>query len=238
MIEEKIQFIELNYISILYNLWLPLIFATLYVTLLPYLMLLFDKLSSKGLEGRKENLVQQNIFDILAKQRLAKEESILENIRASFRDKADLNKKIEILNDQIISQSETMEILEQRLADANEKQLQYQQIIKQDNDEEYSSREKYDLAEQYLKFKKSDIYEFFRTIGSSVSRRNSLPNNMDDLIVEKFKHSDIIKEVRDEENQSIHYEFTKKGKWFWKEFIMNIQIIKNKKEEEFDDLPF
>ena len=52
-IEERIEYVETNHIDIFYNLWIPLIFAVIYVSFLPYLMLLFDKISSKGLEGRE-----------------------------------------------------------------------------------------------------------------------------------------------------------------------------------------
>jgi hypothetical protein len=238
-VEQKISFINQNYLSIKYNLWLPLIFAILYVVLLPYIMLLFDRVSSKALEGRKENIVQQNIFDIKAKQRLAEEESILENIRAKFRDKADLNKKIEFLTDQLEEFRITNENLEQKLKVSQDKELQYKEIIEQNNSVEYTAKEKFQLAENYENFRNSDLFQFFRDIGTSVSRMNTVPNKMDNLIIEKFKHSDIIREVKDEENQRNYYEFTKKGKFFWKEYIMHIKItLKNKEEEDNDDLPF
>jgi len=236
-IEERIEIVEISYVDLLYNLWLPLIFACIYVAILPYLMLLFDKISGKGIEGRKENLVKQNILDIRAKQRLAKEESELENIRASYRDKADLNKKIEGLTEKLENQKEYIDNLKIKLSEAEEKGIRYQEIIEQNKNEEYSTREKFELADQYVSFVKSDIFKYFQELGTDVSQRGSVPNNMDGLIIEKYKHSGIIKEVRDEENQRISYNFTKKGKYFWREFVMNLQINDNL-NEEVDELPF
>ncbi len=186
-IEQKITFINENYISLQYNLWFPLIFAIVYVVVLPYIMLVFDKLSSKALEGRKENIVKQNIFDIKAKQKLAGEENILENIRAKFRDKADLNKKIESLSSQLEEIRIVNENLELKLKESEEKELQYKEIIQQNSSEEYTVKEKFLLAEEYEKFRKSDIFQFFREIGSSVSRMNTVPNKMDSLVIEKIQ---------------------------------------------------
>ena len=186
---------------------------------------------------REENLVNQNILDIKAKQRLAKEESVLENIRASYRDKADLNKKIDSLTDKLENQKEYIENLKIKLSEAEEKGLRYQEIIEQNKNEEYSTREKLELADQYVSFQKSDIYRYFQELGTEISQRGGIPNNMDGLIIEKYKHSDMIEEVRDEENQRMAYQFTKKGKYFWREFVMNLQITE-KAKEEVDDLPF
>lgn len=237
-IEQKINFINENYISLKYNLWLPLIFAIAYVVILPYIMLVFDKLSSTAIEGRKDNIVKQNIFDIKARQKLAEEENVLENIRAKFRDKADLNKKIDSLTSQLEELRNKNESLEVKLKESEEKELQYKEIIEQNSSEEYTVKEKFLLAEEYEKFRKSDLFQFFREIGSSVSRMNTVPNKMDSLIIEKFKHSDIIREVKDDENERFYYEFTKKGKFFWKEYIMHIKISVKKPDDFDDDLPF
>lgn len=66
---------------------------------------------------------------------------------------------------------------------------------------------------------------FFEDVGSSISRIQSVPNHLDNLVIEKFIHTDIIKEVRDEENQRIDYQFTKKGEYFWKEYILSLNFV-------------
>ena len=57
-IEDKINYIETHYFYINYNLWIPLGFAIFYILALPYLMVLFDWLSQKGVQIRR--LISKN----------------------------------------------------------------------------------------------------------------------------------------------------------------------------------
>ncbi|TKD54390.1 hypothetical protein [Flavobacterium sp. ASW18X] len=235
-IQEKIEIVESEYTGLLYNLWLPILFALFYVLILPYIMWLFDRIASKAVVGRKENVLEQQLFDLRSKQRLAEQESRLEDIRASFRETADLNKKIDILSTQIEERDKTIEVLQTELETAQDDQSRLQNFLRHQNDNSLTEKQKEDFAKKYESFKTSDLYEFFKEVGSEISRRNSVPNNMDDLIIEKFRHTDIIREVRDEENQRTYYEFTKKGEFFWKEYILNLKIVR--KPDPKDDLPF
>lgn len=237
-IQEKIKIVELEYTGLLYNLWLPILFALFYVLILPYIMWLFDRISSKAVVGRKENVLEQQIFDLRSKQRLAEQESRLEDIRASYRETADLNKKIDVLSTQIEERNKTIEVLQNELERAQDDQSRLQNFLRHQNDNSLTEKQKEDFTKKYESFKTSDIYEFFKEVGSEISRRNSVPNNMDDLIIEKFRHTDIIREVRDEENQRTYYEFTKKGEFFWKEYILNLRIVRKPEPEPEDDLPF
>lgn len=235
-IQKKIKIVESEYTGLLYNLWLPILFALFYVLILPYIMWLFDRIASKAVVGRKENVVEQQLFDLRSKQRLAEQESRLEDIRASFRETADLNKKIDVLSTQIEERDKTIEVLQSELETAQDDQSRLQNFLRHQNDNSLTEKQKEDFAKKYESFKTSDLYEFFKEVGSEISRRNSVPNNMDDLIIEKFRHTDIIREVRDEENQRTYYEFTKKGEFFWKEYILNLKIVR--KPDPKDDLPF
>ena len=241
-IENKIDFITECYCSINNNFWFPLIFSIFYIVFFPYILWGFDKLSSKAIIGRKDNVLALNISDIKNKQKIAFEESELENIKASYRDKADLNKKIEILNNQLTEKDEIIDIQNVEIDQIKNDQARLRDFIKTNNDSNLNQNEneKVILQNQFTEFKSSDIYRFFREIGTGVSRRSSLPNNIDDLVIEKYRHYEIIKEVRDEENNSLYYKFTPKGEFFWKQFIMSIRITdKSKnKEDEIDDLPF
>ena len=100
-IEKRIHEIELNHTSLKYNLILPLIIALIYVIILPYLMWLIDELIKKSIKGRKGNIITQLILDVQGKQKLAIEENKLEDIKADYKDKAELNKQIEQLNKEI-----------------------------------------------------------------------------------------------------------------------------------------
>jgi hypothetical protein len=235
-IQEKIELIETDYTGLLHNLWLPIIFAVFYVLILPYIMWFFDNISSKAIEGRKENIVDQQLFDLQSKQRLAEQESKLEDIRASYRETADLNQKIDVLTNQVTERENTIEILQTELLTAQEDQKRLQNFLVKQNDSSLSESQKNEFSNKFETFKKSDLYEFFEDVGSSISRSHSVPSNLDNLIIEKFRHTDIIKEMRDEENQRTYYEFTKKGEYFWKEYILSLNFVR--RPDPKDDLPF
>ncbi|RJE74495.1 hypothetical protein [Reichenbachiella sp. MSK19-1] len=235
-IVDKIEFVENEHTNLIFNLWLPLVFATFYVALLPYLMWLFDKVSSKAILGRKESFVEQQIFDLHSKQKLAEQESYLEDIRASFRETADLNKKIEILTNQISERDSTIELLKSQVLSAQEEQNTLQDYLRQQDNSSLSNEQISKLKKEYEDFEKSDLYEFFQEVGTEISQSNSVPPHMG-LVIEKFRHKDIIEEIRNEENQSTYYEFTKKGQFFWKEFILSIDFTRQKPKND-DDILF
>ncbi|PKR81776.1 hypothetical protein CW751_00090 [Brumimicrobium salinarum] len=219
-IQEKINQVEVSYSTYLTNIWLPLAFALFYVLILPYIMLLFDKMSKKALEGRKNNILNQKLFDYESKKQLAKKESELEDERAGFRDTANLNKKIDVLTRQIEERDETINTLQKEL---NIKAYDNSSP----NDNTHLSKEEYES------FKKSDLFHHFKSLGTAISKFENVPRDMDTITIEKFKHSDIIREVLDEKNQKIYYKFTKKGILFWKEFVLNSDV-----SPLDNDLPF
>lgn len=200
-------------------------------------MWLFDWISKKSWRGRKQNLLEQQVFEIQSKQKIAEEENILENIRAKFRDKADLNKRITVLTDQLNERDKTNEILKQEIKSLKEEQFQLQELVKQQTDETLNSSEKEKLDKEYTEFKGSDLFDFFPELGYSIKKSRKVPNNMNDLVVEKFRHSGLIEEVIDNENHQIYNDFTKKGNYFWKKYVTNSRITK-KKKDELDDPPF
>jgi hypothetical protein len=236
-IENKIDFISECYSSMYFNFWFPLFFSIFYIVIFPYILWGFDKLTSKGIIGRKENVLELNISDLKNKKRIAVEESELENIKASYRDKADLNKKIEILNGQLNEKDEIIAMQDIDLNSLRTDLSNVKELLKSRTDSNLTEKAKKDLAYEYHDFRNSDIYEFFREIGSEISRRNSIPSKTDDLVIEKYKHSGLIQEVRDEKTQRTYYKFTNKGEYFWKRYIMNIRVTKKMKEKD-DDLPF
>ena len=70
-IENKIDFVSECYSLINTNFWYPLFFSIFYILIFPYALWAFDKLSTKAIIGRKENLLELNISDIKNKQKIA-----------------------------------------------------------------------------------------------------------------------------------------------------------------------
>ena len=233
-IQEKIETIEESYSTYFTNLWLPILFALFYVLALPYIMLVFDMLSKKAVEGRKRNILKQQLFDYESKKELAKKESELEDVKASYRDTAELNTKIDVLTNQIEERNKTISTLQNELNNTVTKNNEYKMTLNHEKSKSTFNNEESELIKEYELFKETDLFYYFEEIGSEISNRRSVPSKMNNMIIEKYIHSDIIKEIRDEEAQNTFYGFTEKGNFFWKTFVLNSNVS----PVDDDDLPF
>ena len=233
-IQEKIETIEESYSTYFTNLWLPILFALFYVLALPYIMLVFDMLSKKAVEGRKRNILKQQLFDYESKKELAKKESELEDVKASYRDTAELNTKIDVLTNQIEERNKTISTLQNELNNTVTKNNEYKMTLNHEKSKSTFNNEESELIKEYELFKETDLFYYFEEIGSEISNRRSVPSKMNNMIIEKYIHSYIIKEIRDEEAQNTFYGFTEKGNFFWKTFVLNSNVS----PVDDDDLPF
>ncbi|NVJ71804.1 MAG: hypothetical protein HWD80_00790 [Flavobacteriaceae bacterium] len=237
-LEQRISIIESSYYSLKYTLWIPLILATFYVGILPYIMAFIDYISKWGWRWRKESMTDQKIFDIQEKQRIAQEENILETIKANYRDKADLNIKIEQITQQLNESHEISNELQETVENLMKERESLIERL-ETSKSKLSNSEIDRLEGEYEKFKNSEMFEYFSSIGSSVSRYNSIPNNLDHLVLEKFIQTGIIKESRDDDHERITYHFTKEGEYFWRKYVLSAPLNKHSNEQEdSDDLPF
>ncbi len=98
IIENKINYIALNFSDLSFNLWYPLLFAFGYVIILPYLSIGIELILNKAKITRKRNFIDDQVSDFIGKQAIAKEEKKYENIRAGNAQISELNDKIENLN--------------------------------------------------------------------------------------------------------------------------------------------
>lgn len=114
IIEDKINFIENNFVATNHILWYPLIAAIFYVLILPYISLLFDILLKYSLLKRNDIVVSKQKQNIENKKHLAIEEIKLEEAKTDFRERNTHNKLVEELQ----KRNEDLEIEVQ-----NEKEL-------------------------------------------------------------------------------------------------------------------
>lgn len=128
---------------------------------------------------------------------------------------------------------------EERLSNENEKLLEEKdaeiQILKDKLSEETSD---YYLAQStldYEEFKKSDVFKYFKLLGLSITQRKSYGNEINEIVIEKFKALDIIQE--DPEGEML---FTINGMKLWKQFVLAENIPEENKGDtkESDGLPF
>lgn len=228
-IEYKIEHINLNY-SNFNNLFLfPIITSLIYITIFPYVLMTLDKLISLAVKTRKNSVKDLIIFDLKNKQKIAEEESELENIKASFRDKKDLNYRIEILTNQIDEKDKIIQTLNDELG------LIKKNLPPSNNDIEANLI----LDSEYQKFKEKSEFDYFPEIAKSINAENQISKNIDRLIIEKFKALDIISEKKENTSGGLRNLFylTNKGIYYWKKYLLSIDISKVDKNKS-DDLPF
>ncbi len=240
-VEKRIELIELNYESTWYILFLPLIIAGIYIIVLPYLMLIFDLISNNALKKRKENLFEHRFYDIEGRKKLAIGESELEDIKSNYREKSDLNRKIEQLNNNIEKKNELIENLQAKVGTLNKDYENLKRLSTDSMNLSFTLEEEKELNQEYAKFREEDYSEYFTEVGSEVSQNNSIPSQIDKIIIEKYIYAGIIKKIVDHQEQSVNYVFTRKGRFFWKEYVSGIRISKPNsglRIDDGDELPF
>lgn len=115
IIEDRITFIESNYLNWDLSLWIPIYIAIFYVLILPYIMALFDWLSQRGVSVRKLILKNNRISDIQHRQEIAAEEWQLEKIREGSPDIQAMKDKISKLEIQLEEKDEVIANLSENI---------------------------------------------------------------------------------------------------------------------------
>jgi hypothetical protein len=236
-IVERIDFIELNYSSIYSYLTIPLAIALFYVIVLPYLMWGIDELMQKATTGRKKNLTKQIIIDYKGKQQIAIEESELEDKKAGYRDKADFNKQIEQLRNQLDERDNELKRQTIELKEIAEENLNLKNFVSSNNNDKSESQNTL-FNNLYEEFKESDLYDYFKDVGVKIRNNQGFPHGINEIIQEKFLIQNIVEEVKEENN--FYYQLTNKGLYFWRKYLNSIRVTKNiEPSNDIDnDLPF
>lgn len=236
-IENKIDYIESCYSNFSTYFLSPFLIALIYVIILPYFMWAVDEIIRKSTIGRKRNLIKQKIFDYEGKQKIAIEDSKLEDLKASYRDKADFNKQIEQLRNQIDEREEHLKELSTELQNVHSENQDLKKLIS-DSDNIKKNNQDSIYENQYIEFKESDLYDYFKEVGVKIRNGGNFPHGINEIIKEKYLLKNIVEEVQTEDK--FYYKFTNKGLSFWKKYVNNIRVSKNiKPSDDIDDnLPF
>ncbi|WKD86535.1 hypothetical protein KCTC32516_01911 [Polaribacter huanghezhanensis] len=239
-IEDRIIYITTNFSEIKFTLYYPLIVSLGYVILLPYFTWFIEKIVRFAKSGRKENLVNEQISDLKGKQKIAKEERKYEQEKAGNVEISELNTKIEeltLINEEKQKSIESLKIDLTNLKKEKNKLEQYINLEDPD-DLEYSDDIKNKLDKEYEDFLKTEVSTYFEKIGTEISQFKSIPKDTEVIIVEKLIYSGLIRKVDDDENQRTYYLLTKKGKYFWKNYVLSKNIMTQQEWESQDELPF
>ncbi|MFL0081663.1 hypothetical protein V2647_04370 [Tenacibaculum maritimum] len=243
IIEDRINYISLNFNEIQYNLYYPLIFSIGYVLLLPYVTWLIEALVQFAKIGRKKNLINEQLSDLRDKQKIAREEYKYEQEKAGNAEISQLNIKIQELSTTNNEKDKTIERLKIDLTQSKKEHKKLEQYISLESPDNTNFNEemKKELDDEYEEFLKTEVSTYFEEIGSEISQFKSIPKNTNKIVIEKLIYSGLIKKVDDEENQRVYYLLTNKGKHFWKNYVLSKRIISKQeldKLNEPDDLPF
>lgn len=239
-IEENISYISTNFNEIQFTLYYPLFVSLGYVILLPYFTWFIEKIVQFAKTGRKENLVNDQISDLKGKQKIAKEERKYEQEKAGNVEISELNTRIEELIKSSEEKQKSIESLKIDLTNEKKERNKLEQYISLESpdDVEYSDEIKHELNKEYEDFLKTEVSTYFERIGTEISQFKSIPKNTEAIIIEKLIYSGLVKKVEDEENHRTYYMLTKKGKYFWKNYVLSKNIMTQQEWESKDELPF
>lgn len=239
-IEDRIHYITENFNKIEYTLYYPLIVSVGYVLLLPYFTWLIESLVQFAKIGRKQNSVKEQLSDLRDKQKIAREEFKYEQERAGNAEISQLNSSIQDLTTSSFEKDKLIERLRIDLSEVKKEKNKLDQYISLESPEdiEFSEEMKIDLDKEYLEFLNTEVSTYFEEIGSEVSQFKSIPKGTDKIIIEKLIYSGLLKRIDDEENQRVYFVLTKKGKYFWKKYVLSKNIISKQEWEKQNELPF
>lgn len=237
-IAERIQKIETDYSSLWLTLFLPLIIAVFYIVVIPYIMWLFDTFSNLALRNRKENLFKHRMHDIEGRKKMAIGESEIEEIKSNYREKADLNKKMEQMALTLEKKNEFIENLQVKVETLTTDYDNLKKLSTDATNLSFTLEEEQKLNKEYSEFRDEDYSEYFEEVGAEVSQNNSVPDKINKIIIEKYIYAGIIKKIEDRQEQTLDYVFTRKGRYFWKEYVSGIRVSKPTTISSADDLPF
>lgn len=239
-IEDRISYISEHFNEIEFNLFYPLIFSIGYVLLLPYFTWLIEVLVQYAKIGRKRNSMSEQLSDLRDKQKIAREEFKYEQEKAGNAEISQLNTNIQELTTISIEKDKIIERLKIDLNELKKEQKKLEQYISLESidETEFNEEMQKKLDKEYEEFLNTEVSTYFEEIGSEISQFKSIPKNADKIVIEKLIYSGLIKRIDDEESQRVYYVLTKKGKHFWKNYVLSKNIITKQELDKQDDLPF
>ena len=224
-IEDKIVLINTEYSSVSSVLLFPLGLAIFYVLLLPYIMWVFDALSSKAMVGRKKQLYYHLGNELDNKTQIAEKQFILEDTKANYKDKAALNDKIEALEEKLTENDKYINRLKNEIKTEKETSRDWKERWDSLNavsikiwDVKGNQRGTYDR--QFETFRNSKHFSKFSKLGLSVIfQRTILEDEVDASTIQAYKDEGIIIEQTIDDQGKFYYYFKQKGFYYWNAYI-------------------
>ena len=223
-IEDRINYVIENFNHLPQILFIPLAIAIFYIGILPYIMMIFDKITFYALSQRNESLYKNKLLDITGKKSVATSEIELENLKSDFKEKSDLNKKIKKLEEEKSLQesridnfnNENTNLKNQILTlekSLNEKDRKVQELRykSEENDNQFKN-----YYNEYKNTPENIVYEFVNSlhmINKYLTNSDSL-NRESKNIIERFLSLGLIESQVNENRRK--FIISDKGLYFIK----------------------
>jgi hypothetical protein len=224
-IEERVIYVTDNYSNIFNILLYPLLISIFYLVVIPYIMWLFENLTFKSFKERNQNLYKNKLIDIDGKKIVAQSEIELENLKADFKEKADLNRQVDFLKEKLSEKDINIKKLEENVnelssinndlkKDVNGKERSINELYEKLEDSEIRTKNYY---EEYANTPKNTIVDFV----SILNRINKAEKSNENYIyIDRFIALGLLQMSKNENlsnNKKIEYiEITDKGLFFIK----------------------
>lgn len=220
-IEQRIAFISNNYTDIFNLLIYPLVTSVIYIVLLPYLMWLFESLIFKSYKERNQNLYKNKLIDISGKKSVAESEIELENLKANYKEMADLNKQLQLYKDQIFTKDLDIKTLEDKIHDfaqltndlestIQEKDKKINKLYVQLEDSEITTRNYYD---EYENTPQKTILDFVNNL-HLINKADKNENNT--FFIDRFIALGLLQVNKDDNTRKEYIQITDKGLFYIK----------------------
>ena len=222
-IEERINYVTNNYSNLLNLLLFPTLFSVFYLVAIPYLMWFFEVLTYKSFKERSQNLYKNKLIDIDGKKLVAQSEIELENLKADYKEKADLNRQIDFFKEKLTEKDIDLKKLEEAInelsnlnndlkKDINTKENTINHLYEKLEDTEIRTKNYYD---EYANTPKNTIIDFINTL----SRINNVEKNKDNnIFIDRFIALGLLQISKNEKlvnNRKVEYiEITDKGLFY------------------------
>jgi hypothetical protein len=196
-IEDRVSYVSDNYSDMYYLLVMPLLISIFYTVGLPYLMLLIEKYTFYAFEKRSDHIYSVKKVDIEGKISVSDKEMELEDKRANYKEKSDLNNQIKTLKESIEEKDRSISHLEERC-------LEYDKEYKILNDKILNDKKYIDAIN--MANRENNLIE-----KSYLTAYNNLPENVIESFVDNFIVLNDQESIRHIEKNGFIEKFTALG---------------------------
>jgi len=223
-IEERVEFVSLNYLRLNNYFIIPLLVAVFYTLILPYIMLGFQRILKNANRYKIVNYYDEEILRVEKKSEVALREVELERIRAKTADLSDLNEQIENLKSHVdqlkTSSREKDEMINVLQRDFEKSKIEFDMLNhKYRNELDKNFPDGGSDAEFRFFIEEEGKVELLSLLGSAfdngIKEVSFSKNKNDNKYINYFIDWDLAEITKNSKPEAVILKLTNKGKDFW-----------------------